>query len=304
MFTVRNNKMMTSYFGLFIFRRGAGRAAAVACGLAAAGALAAEPPAPDERYVRYGLTVQNTTGHVVPEAELWVCAPLPETPFQSRLSLDVSHPHEVHDDGLGNQVLKLVFSNVPPYAVRLVTLDATLSLGEAAGRQAPDPADWLAPGPLLEFDDEAFDRLAPAVDGTNPETAARQLFDWVRHHIQTSAYDATDRGARYALVHQKGDCTEQAALFAALCRRAGIPARAMGGYVVPRNAVLHPAAYHNWAEFFADGRWHLADPLSGVWMDRGNAYVATRVIGTSDTPLGDFPRFRYRGDGIKAVMTK
>lgn len=297
--------MMISYFGLFSFRRWVGRAAVVVCGLAAAGAAAAGgPPVPDERYVRYELTVQNTTAYVVPEAELWVCAPLPATPFQSRLSLTVSHPHEVHDDGLGNQVLKLVFSNVPPYAVRLVTLDATLAMGAAEERQAPDPADWLAPGPLLEFEDEAFDRLAPAVDGTSSEAAARRLFDWVRGHIQPSAYDAADRGALYALIHRKGDCTEQAALFAALCRRAGIPARVMGGYVVSRNAVLHPSAYHNWAEFFADGRWHLADPLSGVWMDRGDTYVATRVIGTSDTPLGDFPRFRYRGDGIKAVMTQ
>jgi len=287
-----------------ILRRALCRIAVLVWGLTVMGAGAGEPPAPVERYIRYGLTVQNTTDQVVPVAELWVCAPLQSTFHQYLRSLNVSHPHDVQIDALGNHLLKFVFSNIPPYAVRLVMLDATLSLGAAADRQTPDPADWLAPGPLLEFDDEAFDRLAPPVENEDPERAARQLFDWVREHIQPSAYDAADRGALYALLHQKGDCTEYTALFVALCRRAGIPARAMGGYVVSRNTVLHPGAYHNWAEFFANDGWHLADPLSGVWMDHGDSYVATRVVGTSDTPLGDFPRFRYLGDGIKVVMSK
>lgn len=277
--------------------------AAAWCWVAAVSA-ASEGGDPVERYVRYGFTLQNTTGERIPEAVLWVCAPLRETSLQRLRDLNASHPYEQQTDALGNHLLRFVFSNVPPYAVRVVSLDANLELGAKLGREEPDPAAWLASGPLLEFDDEAFDRLAPVFAGDAPDRTARQIYDWVRGHLQDARYDGTDRGARYALIQQKGDCTEYAMLFTALCRRAGIPARAMGGYVVSRNAVLDPVAYHNWAEFHVNGRWHLADPLTGVFMDGEDSYVAIRILGTSESPLGDFPRFRHLGAGIKVMMNK
>ena len=265
-----------------------------------------EPAASEgaERYVRYGFTVQNITGQLVPEVELWACAPLRETSVQRLSELKASHPYAERTDGLGNHFLQFVFSNVPPFAVRIVTVEATVAMNAEPLSVAAETGRWLQAGPLFVYDNEAFSRLAPEFPKDAAATTARAIYDWVRGYLQDVGYDGTDRGALYALTQKKGDCTEYTTLFVALCRRAGIPARAMGGYVVSQNTILDPASYHNWAEFFADGRWHLADPLSGVWRDRGNAYVATRVIGTSDTPLGDFPRFRYRGDGIKAVMTK
>ena len=157
------------------------------CRWAAAETLAAELPAVAKRDVRFGRTIPNTSDYVVPEAELWECVPLPETLCQSRPSLNVSHPHEVHDKGLGNRVLKLVFSNVLPFAVRLVTLDIKL-LGAATDRQEPDPAYWLASGPLQKPDDEACEWPAPAMDGMTPKALLRRLFNWVRGYTQPSAY--------------------------------------------------------------------------------------------------------------------
>ena len=54
----------------------------------------------------------------------------------------------------------------------------------------------------------------------------------------------------------------------------------------------------------APGAWHLADPQSGVFDEKSGQYVATRVLGPSDSPLENFARFRYTGPGIKAVMNK
>jgi len=272
--------------------------------LLGAGAPAQDGPALSaERYVRYGFSVQNTTDQLLSEAELWVCTPLPLA-AQQRLKEWKTSPAFTDErvDCLGNHLVRFSFRNLPPYAVSIVTVEATLEMGETQPSAVVDPAAWLKAEPLFEHTDEAFDQLAPAFAGDPPEQAAREIYDWVRGHVQDGPYDGTDRGARYALLNRKGDCTEFAALYVALCRRAGIPARGMGGYVVARNTTLNPATYHNWAEILLDGRWQVVDPHAGVFLDRQNQYVGVRILGVSDSPLENFSRFRYRGAGLKVVM--
>ena len=257
-----------------------------------------------ERYVRYGFTLQNETGQLVPAADLWVCAPLKATSLQQRRDLKASRLFDEVTDSLGNQVLHFAFSNIPPYAVRIVTVEATVALRTQGEPADLAPGAWLQAGPLYEYDQEAFTRLAPEFPRGDAAQTARAIFDWVRQNVQDIGYDGTDRGALHALTEKKGDCTEFATLFAALCRRTGIPARAMGGYMISQNTALDPAAFHNWAEFYLNGAWHLADPQSGVFDEKSEQYVATRVLGPSDSPLENFARFRYTGPGIKAVMNK
>ena len=282
--------------------------AMILLGMAMVGALpaaarAGAAPEAAERYVRTGFSLQNKTGALVPEAELWVCAPLRQTSSQRLLDLNASHPFEEMTDGLGNHLLRFVFSNMPPYAAKIVTVEATLAMSAEPRPAEEEPGRWLQAGPLFEYTDEVFGRLAPEFPGGASEQTARAIFDWVRGHLQDGGYDGTDRGALHALTQRKGDCTEYATLFVALCRRAGIPARAMGGYVVGQNAVLDPESFHNWAEFLVEGRWRLADPHAGTFQGQADRHVATRVLGESDSPVGGFARFRYRGEGIQAVMT-
>lgn len=267
---------------------------------------AGDPPAAGavERYVRYGFTLQNETGQLVPAADLWVGAPLKATALQQRLDLKASPPFDEAADSLGNQVLHFAFSNIPPYAVRIVTVETTVALRMQAEPADLVPGAWRQPGPLYEYDQEAFARLAPEFPPGDAARTARAVFDWVRQNVRDIGYDGTDRGALYALTEKKGDCTEFATLFTALCRRAGIPARTLGGYVISQNTALDPAAFHNWAEVYLNGAWHLVDPQRGLFDDPSGQYLATRVLGQSDTPLENFARFRYTGPGIKVMMNK
>jgi transglutaminase/protease-like cytokinesis protein 3 len=270
----------------------------------AAGIANPAPSGAEERHVRYSFTVQNTTDQLVTEAELWVCAPLPRTSTQQLLGLDVYPGGDKREDDLGNHLVRFVFSNVPPYAVRVATLGATLVLRETPEAVELQPGRYLNAEPLFEYDNEAFLRLAPEFPAEASHETARTIFAWVRGYLQDVGYDGADRGALHALTQKKGDCTEYATLFVAFCRRAGIPARALGGYVTSQNAVLDPAAYHNWAEYYLDGTWHLADPLAGTIGNGGTRYVAMRILGPSDSPLKNHARFRSLGAGIQAVMDR
>jgi len=141
-----------------------------------------------------------------------------------------------------------------------------------------------------------------------------------------------DKGALYALTNLSGDCTEFAALFAALCRAAGIPARLMGGYICQRNCLVTTVDFHNWAEFYHNGAWHLADPQNRLFDQNGENYIATEIYskfkfyskiyskiypeddknspegkqnppegnqnlpGDNQNPIGEYHRYRFQAD--------
>jgi transglutaminase-like putative cysteine protease len=166
-----------------------------------------------------------------------------------------------------------------------------------------DVTPYLQPEPYCESDDPDIIQLAEQLTAPTPDVTVKNIFQWVATHITYTGYLKQPRGARYALQYRKGDCTEFMYLFMALCRAAGIPARGVGGYVVTRNTILKPSEYHNWAEFYLDGVWHLADPQRKVFMRNQSDYLVMRIIGESpDNPMGEYRRFRFAGDGLRVRM--
>ena len=155
----------------------------------------------------------------------------------------------------------------------------------------------------IESDDPALQNLAQKFKTPDVLKTTKKIFNWVANNVKYIGYVSQDRGALYALRHKKGDCTEYMYLFVALCRTAGIPARGIGGYIIEKNTILKPAAYHNWAEFYEDGVWKIADPQNKVFMKDQSHYIAMRIISESaENPMAHYHRFRIAGDGIKVNM--
>jgi transglutaminase-like putative cysteine protease len=266
------------------------------------------------RHIEYGFTLQNTTNSVLKEAALWVYAPVKQTAAQQSVNVDASHPFQELSDDLGNVILYFHFSDLPPYATKILTVRADLLLSETPNvtplpsREGPGEGEnlspYLQPEPYCESDDSEIQQLAKHLIAAEPIETARNIFQWEIENITSSGYLKNPRGALYALHHQQGDCTEFMYLFVALCRAAGIPARGLGGYVYAKNAILKPADYHNWAEFYVDGVWHIADPQRKIFKQNQSHYLVMRVIGAvaDDHPMGHYRRFRYVGEGLKVRM--
>jgi transglutaminase-like putative cysteine protease len=75
-----------------------------------------------------------------------------------------------------------------------------------------------------------------------PWVTAKNCFDWVRKNVR---YDAGNyRGAKFAMEKGLGDCEDLTALFIALCRGQGIPARSVWveGHVYPEFYLEDPKA--------------------------------------------------------------
>src|SRR5690606_36580352 len=74
--------------------------------------------------------------------------------------------------------------------------------------------------------------------------------------------------------------TEFMHAFIALARLNGIPARAVGGFELESDAaVVRSQDYHNWAEFYQNGRWIVADAQKQVFDRLGSRkYIAFRYL--------------------------
>lgn len=87
---------------------------------------------------------------------------------------------------------------------------------------------------------------------------ARAAYDWVIDHTKYKLLDEVTSAA-YCLEHGEGECTEYAALFVALCRAAGVPARAVTGF-----RANETDGWHAWAEFMLPSEeWIPVDPTQG-----------------------------------------
>ena len=254
--------------------------------------------------IQYGFTLENTTNRMIEKGELWTYAPLPQTATQSCGTVDASHPYRLLRDDLGNRILHFTLRDLPPFSVTIITIKADLVFTDTPYPVAVEtPQHYLKPEPFVESDDPQILQLARQLRGKDSMQTARHLFRWVAGNIRYAGYLREERGALYALRKREGDCTEYTDLFVALCRAGGIPARGIGGYPCGSDALLKPNTYHNWAEFFQDGAWHIADPQRKVFLTDSSPYVAMRVTGESrESPMENFSRFRFGGEGLKVRM--
>jgi len=256
------------------------------------------------RQIQYSFTLQNRSHQVIKQAELWTFAPVKETAGQRCLKLQSNYPYKLLTDDSGNQVLHFTFENLAPYASRVVTIKTHLLVSATANpiTSAPLPRD-LNPQKYIESDHPAINRLAHKLQKADASKTIEEIFRWVAGNVRYSGYAGRDRGALYALEHKKGDCTEYANLFVALCRANSIAARPIGGYVCPQSGVLKARDYHNWGEFYKNGTWQLADPQNRVLMRNAADYIAMRIIHESeDDPMGPYNRFRFKGEGLEVTM--
>ena len=131
--------------------------------------------------------------------------------------------------------------------------------------------DWTSPEEHVESDDPLIQAAARSVEGSETPRVVRGLLAWVTHHMRYGGFQSKELGARGALDEGRGDCTDYADLFVALCRARSIPARVAKGIVTEFG---EDTSKHSWAEAWLGPAlgWVAFDPL---WIDLGKATTDT-----------------------------
>ena len=127
--------------------------------------------------------------------------------------------------------------------------------------------------PCLHPDVKAAAERAVAGE-TDARRAVERIADFV-YTLEKQSPDVAEATALEILEDRRGDCSEHALLFVALCRAAGIPARRCSGYV----CVGEDWGAHAWAEVWT-GAWMGVDPTTN---DVGTA-ARYLFFGYSDDP--------------------
>lgn len=245
----------------------------------------ADAPADAQITIRYNLDVQNTTNRPLKKAKISVFAPVYRTSTQQSSQNTASHAFILKTDASGNQLLEIQWDMIAPHATKIVSIQSELKIWHDPQKlRQIDRKSFLQPDPLIESEDPGIRALAEKLTEKTTAQTARKIFDWVSDHIEYSGYVKRNRGARYALVRRRGDCTEYASLFVALCRANGIPARPVGGFICPRSMAVNINDYHNWAEFYLNGRWRTADPQNNKFMTDESHYIAFEIMRPSQSP--------------------
>jgi transglutaminase-like putative cysteine protease len=132
----------------------------------------------------------------------------------------------------------------------------------SATQDAVDPRPYLAAEPLIESDAPEIREEAARLlqGGGTARQQAERLTRYVNSVLEKKPTVSLP-SALEVLRTRVGDCNEHTALFVALARAAGIPARINVGLVAVRNAFY----YHAWPEvYLAEGRgrglWLPVDP--------------------------------------------
>ena len=176
------------------------------------------------------------------------------------------------------------------------------SLEEAAqppskGSPSPAEARFLAPSPLVPFQDPAFDgllrRLALAPELSRWAIARRVnafVFDWITEKDFTVGF-----ASALEVCHRpRGDCTEHGVLAVALLRRLGVPARGVTGWV----GLGELLGLHFWVEVRLKDRWIPIDPT----FDQAPASALRIKLG--DTDLSDLGSVGWEGAALAFTGVK
>jgi hypothetical protein len=140
---------------------------------------------------------------------------------------------------------------------------------------------FIEPTFFCQSDDPGIKKVAGDIVGeeNNSWRASKKIAEWVVENMKPN-YDVGFASAREIFKNMEGDCSEYTVLMCALCRAAGIPARANVGIMYGQGIF----AYHMWPEVYVgewvalDSRWLAVDEESGEYYTDATHIVFGRSL--------------------------
>ncbi len=142
-------------------------------------------------------------------------------------------------------------------------LDICTSCGPGLSTDPNELATWRKPTKWLQSDAPALQSAVRRIAVMKaPERSRMKLLGkMARERLSGIDYDG-HYSALQAWKRRAGDCTEDAALYAALARAAGFPARVASGLVYTReryHGAQNAFLPHSWVLAYVDGKWESFD---------------------------------------------
>ncbi|MCB1854477.1 MAG: transglutaminase domain-containing protein [Halieaceae bacterium] len=138
---------------------------------------------------------------------------------------------------------------------------AVVTAGSEKGASEEELARYLEPNKLVPVGHDILQPILAEIHAQraddSPEATARAIYDWVVDNVE---YKKVGSGwgngdTFWACSERYGNCTDFHALFVALARSEGIPARFEIGFPVPLDRASGDiGGYHCWVQFYLPGQ--------------------------------------------------
>jgi transglutaminase-like putative cysteine protease len=257
-----------------------------------------------QRLLRFSYEVSNTGSQVISDAVFSSYLPVGVTSNQQVVEVKSSLNYQKEIGVLGNHVGHFDLGVIPPYGKKVVNFVAKIKTTQKPNRMlVEDAKKYLIEEPYVEISHPDIIQLSEKLQGQSDVESIGRIYDWVSSRVKYAGYISQDRGALSAIQNLSGDCTEYMYSVVALARALNIPARGIGGYVYATNHVVTPADYHNWAEVYLDGAWHIVDAQKKVLMKDSENYIAMRILSDASVSLlGSSHRFSTVNNNLTIKM--
>ncbi len=127
-----------------------------------------------------------------------------------------------------------------------------------------DRKKYLKSKQFINYKNGFAKKNLPSFEAENEIQLVQEIYHFVQDTIKFDPlykYRNYDKSIKHTLTNGIGDCTEFARLMIALCRKSGVPAKEIYGFMVIGGERL---ARHNWVEvYFNDYGWVTFDPTTG-----------------------------------------
>jgi transglutaminase-like putative cysteine protease len=217
--------------------------------------------------VTYEAIVTNKSDNAIRYLEMFIAIP-PQIPLrQEVLDLHIKPTSGSQANDLsGNNWVHFTQNEIPPKSsatfgystlIRSRSIRYALPAATKSIRIPGSLKNYTKPENFIDSHHHLIKDLARDIARKNPgpiqfiSAAMRAVHKTLKYEQQDE-----ERGAAYAIEKRKGDCTEFAALFTALCRAYGLPARLQAGFGYSGTRFER----HAWSEVWVRGLWVPVDP--------------------------------------------
>ena len=161
------------------------------------------------RHISYTIAMKNKGNTVLESVEVFVRGPNQNTLGQKCISVNANLPFELSVDEANNQSLLFRFEHFPPFATKIIQVDADLAIYPPYNKQkqGDNLQRYLTSSPHVELSHPALKELAAKLSAATPKATTKNIFTWVSQNITKTPYSKEPKGALHSLKKKAGDCT-------------------------------------------------------------------------------------------------
>lgn len=241
-----------------------------------------------------------------------------DSPYQQTLKETFNQKVEKIETGeAGSRTAHIIIDSIAPGHSETITVDYLLQIkpdgGLSSKAQVSEMQSYLKPSSKIESSHPEITVLAKKLtsDAEGEIAKINEIGKFIDSHMKYQLNSAhKNQGALSALRNREGVCEDYAALFIALARASGIPARQVNGFSDPKLTgaswmsrspeVSLQGFRHAWAEVYVENLgWVAVDPTFKIYPQEGQTSIVELSPSHIAQNYNDQPvKVSYRGEKL------